>query len=64
MYLLNTVSWCPFHQIHEQRLKAAGQLSDKEVKQALREVSRYKELHQERPGFFDTAINTGMLATI
>lgn len=60
-YLYTAVSVYSFHQIHEQRLKAMGQLSDKEVKQALKEVNRYRELHQDRPGFFDTAINTGEL---
>ena len=40
-------------------MKALGQLSDGEMQHALREVDRYKTLHQERPGFFDTAINAG-----
>ena len=46
-------------QIHEQRLKAEGCYSDEEIKNALQQVQVYKTLNQERPGFFDTAINTG-----
>lgn len=47
-------------QIHEQRLKAKGYYTEAEIRRALREVHVYKKLHQEKPGFFDTAINTGM----
>ena len=46
-------------QIHEQRLKAKGYYTDVEIRRAVREVHGYKKLHQDKPGFFDTAINTG-----
>ena len=36
------------------------QYSESEVKQAMADVGVYQKLHQERPGFFDTAINTGL----
>lgn len=51
-------------QIHEQRLKAKGYYTEAEIRRALREVHVYKKLHQEKPGFFDTAINTGMDSTL
>ena len=38
---------------------SAGQRSKTEVKRAVDEVAVYQQLHQDRPGFFDTAINTG-----
>lgn len=50
------ISWS---QIHEQRLKSSGQYSETEVKQAVADVTVYQQLHQDRPGFFDTAVNTG-----
>lgn len=51
-------------QIHEQRLKAKCCYSDAEIRKALQDVHLYKELHQQRPGFFDTAINTGIYIVI
>ena len=56
-----TFSSCVFlcSQIHEQRLKAKGYYADVEIRRAVREVHAYKKLHQDKPGFFDTAINTG-----
>lgn len=48
-------------QIHEQRLKAKGNYSDAEVKRSLEEVDKYRKIHQDNPGFFDTAINTDSL---
>lgn len=50
-------------QIHEQRLRSSGQYSETEVKQAVTNVSIYQQLHQDRPGFFDTAVNTGLTTT-
>ena len=29
------------------------------MKQAVADVTVYQQLHQDRPGFFDTAVNTG-----
>ena len=51
-------------QIHEQRLKAKGNYSDAEVKRSLEEVDKYRKIHQDNPGFFDTAINTGNTALL
>jgi Leucine-rich repeat (LRR) protein/guanylate kinase len=46
-------------QVHEQRLRSSDrQYSEAEVRQAVADVAVYQRLHQERPGFFDTAINT------
>lgn len=46
-------------QIHEQRLRAKGCYSEEEVQKALDDVQLYNDHHIARPGFFDTAINTG-----
>lgn len=50
----------PLIQIHAQRMRSSGQYSEQEIKAAVAEVTVYQELHQDRPGFFDAAINTGL----
>ena len=43
-------------------MKAKGCYSDDvEIREAVQAVHSYRRLHQEKPGFFDTAINTGQL---
>ncbi|CAI8019545.1 Leucine-rich repeat and guanylate kinase domain-containing protein [Geodia barretti] len=45
-------------QIHAQRMRSSGQYSEGEIKMAVDDVTAYQTLHQDRPGFFDAAINT------
>lgn len=40
-------------------MKAKGCYGDGEIKKAVSDVDKYREWHLEKPGFFDTAINTG-----
>ena len=54
----------PLIQIHAQRMRSSGQYSEQEIKAAVAEVTVYQELHQDRPGFFDAAINTGLQISI
>lgn len=48
-------------QIHKQRLHTKDYLTDNDIEQALNDVQYYREYHQEKPGFFDATINTGLL---
>lgn len=45
--------------MHKERLVGKGCYSDEEIKKAVNDVEVYKQIHLEKPGFFDTAINTG-----
>ena len=56
-YVSITLSLCV--QIHCQRLKAREYYSDGEIAQAIEDIFIYQKLHQDRPGLFDAAINTG-----
>ncbi|KAL5516355.1 hypothetical protein EMCRGX_G001652 [Ephydatia muelleri] len=47
-------------QIHEQRLKSKTEYTSEQIAAILREVHLYKTFHQERPGFFDSSLNTGL----
>ena len=46
-------------QVHAQRMRSSGQYSEEEIEAAVADVVVYQQSHQDRPGFFDTAINTG-----
>ena len=48
-------------QVHAQRMRSSGQYSEEQVWQAVADVAFYQQMHRDRPGFFDTAINTGLL---
>ena len=41
-------------------MRSSGQYSEEEIKMAVDDVTAYQTLHQDRPGFFDAAINTGL----
>ena len=45
--------------MHKERLVGKGCYSAQEIRKAVNDVEVYKQMHLERPGFFDTAINTG-----
>ena len=45
-------------QVHEERLKASDYTAS-QIKEVLQEVQLYWQMHQDNPGFFDAAINTG-----
>lgn len=47
-------------QIYEERLRTKPYLSDEDITIMLTEVDRYREFHQNNPGFFDATINTGV----
>ena len=40
-------------------MRSSGQYSEEEIEAAVADVVVYQQSHQDRPGFFDTAINTG-----
>ena len=60
MLFPRVVFHAPLIQIHAQRMRSSGQYSEQEIKAAVAEVTVYQELHRDRPGFFDAAINTGV----
>ncbi|XP_022098760.1 leucine-rich repeat and guanylate kinase domain-containing protein-like isoform X2 [Acanthaster planci] len=43
---------------HEARLRAVGNLSQENIEQALRETGRYRDIHQDKPGFFDMTVDS------
>ena len=60
--LVTSKSWARFGthslQVHEERLKASDYTAS-QIKEVLQEVQLYWQMHQDNPGFFDAAINTG-----
>lgn len=47
--------------MHEQRLRSKAHLDEDDVQQSLNDVKLYEQFHQERAGFFDATINTGIM---
>jgi hypothetical protein len=48
-------------QVHEDRLNAKSHASNGTICNILADVCKYKEFHQDNPGFFDATINTDNL---
>ncbi|XP_038062222.1 leucine-rich repeat and guanylate kinase domain-containing protein-like [Patiria miniata] len=46
---------------HETRLRAVGNLSQENIEQAVREMGRYRGIHQDKPGFFDMTVDSSDL---